>query len=176
MRPTTRAVLTPLALGMLLAACTSRGGLVDRGMILPPGAELIALEEHQMFLMAIPVESPDPQFPDVDLRPGEAVVICARFVVTEHGRVTNVETFDDMAGCEPGASARGAPFSESVRLALQQWTFFGAATCRFLVSEKECRAGEAEVVAVPIRLAYRFEFSVGTGRRGSVSVRDLGGG
>ena len=145
-------------------------------MVLPPGAEVVELERNQVFVMAIPIESPDPGFPAGHLCPDDRVTVCSRFVVTADGRVAGVEQFDDMEGCEPVDSKRGAPFAEAVQVALQQWTFFAAATCRFLASEDECTEGRADVVAVPIQLAYRFEFSMGQDRQGRVSVRKTGSG
>lgn len=154
-----------ILIGMTASGCASRKDFVDKMMILPANSSYVEVERNQRFIMAIPINNPTPEFP-LD-GPGELTdaTICSRFVVTEDGRVRDIEQIDDAPNCMMLGSKRGEVFMGQVRKALEQWTYFGAAICEFEISEDECRDGRGYLRPLSIRLAYRFNFTTKNGGR-----------
>lgn len=161
--------LTGIALLVLaLAACSHRGTRVERAMVLPANAEQHVVGPDQRFLMAVPIEDPDPVFP-AGARTEGTLHLCATFVVGSDGAVTDVVADRADAMCADPADAAMTPFVDAVSDALGRWRYFAAAICTFPGSadpdaDPRCEGDEVRVDAVPIRLRYVFGFTVTGGR------------
>lgn len=154
-----------ILIAMTASSCASRKDFVDQVMILPANSSYVEVEKNQRFIMAVPINSPTPAFP-LDGHSGlNDATICSRFVVTEDGRVRDIEQIDDAPNCMALSRMGGDVFMGQVRKALEQWTYFGAAICEFEASEDECRDGHGSLRPLSIRLAYRSNFSTKNGRR-----------
>lgn len=158
--------LAALALA-LLAGCASRqGGRVERELVLPPGVARYALETHQRFLMAVPIEDPSPAFPAAAPPDAERGAVCAEFVVDAGGAVGEV-AIEPHDGCEEATPASVAAYGPAVADALTRWRYFAAAVCTFpatVAPDDECRAAGVRIEPVAVRLRYRFVFEPATGR------------
>ncbi|MCD9004836.1 hypothetical protein LDO31_01030 [Luteimonas sp. XNQY3] len=154
---------------LLLTACSHRTAQVERAMVLPPSAQVHAVESHQRFLMAAPIHDPDPAFP-VGARLEGELRLCVGFVVDADGAVRNVAADREGVGCADPTGLATAPFVEAVTGTLRTWRYFGAAICTFPAdvdpdSDPRCEGEGVEVDAVPIRLRYAFTFSSERGGR-----------
>jgi len=154
---------------LLLTACSHRTTQIERAMVLPPSAQVHAVESHQRFLMAAPIHDPDPAFP-VGARLDGELRLCVGFVVDADGAVRNVGADREDVGCADPTAVAAAAFVEAVTGTLRTWRYFGAAICTFPVdtdpdSDPRCEGEGVEVDAVPIRLRYVFTFSSERGGR-----------
>ena len=152
-----------------LAACGHRTAQVERAMVLPPMAQMHTVESNQRFLMASPIEDPDPVFP-VGARLDGVLRLCVGFVVDADGVVGDVAADRDDPGCADPDAAAAAPFVEAVITTLRSWRYFGAAVCSFPAGvdpdrDPRCDGKGVVVEAVPIRLRYEFMFSSERGGR-----------
>ena len=149
-----------------LASCatdpTSR--TVEKGMILPDGAQQTELKPKQKFLMAAPIENRMPNSPSTSSRQPETT-ICVEFVVAEDGRVDSVRQIDAAPGCEKVGSHISGIFMPEVQSAVESWTYVGAALCNYDANEDECDKSTARLVPLAIKLAYKFKFTQLNGRR-----------
>jgi len=153
---------------LLLAACAHRDGLVGREMLLPEGALRHPVdEEHQRFIMAVPLNDPMPAIPANMHRLRRVVAVCVSFVVTADGRTVDVVVHEPDAACLESTSVEAgmhAHFRAETVAAVQNWTWFGAAICTFpddVAPDDDCNGPGVQVRAVPIRLDYRFVFTPG---------------
>lgn len=158
-------VLVTAAIGAV--GCSSTQEAVDRRMILPSGAATYQVDERQHFLMAAPVRSPLPSFPEGVSAPDGLHEVCVRFVVSEMGEVEQIEFPEATLGCGI-PNFENIPFQNAVTKALSQWSFIGAAVCTFpegVEKDERCEGDGVEVRAVPIRLMYVFSFSQTGGKK-----------
>lgn len=93
------------------------------------------------------------------------VTVCAEFVVSAEGEVSDIRQIFDEEGCEPAGSIPGRAIFPEVRSALSRWSYFAGAICTFEVDEGECEGQGAKMTPFPVRLAYRFRFLVSNGRK-----------
>ncbi|MCD9097625.1 energy transducer TonB [Luteimonas fraxinea] len=165
---------------MALAACSHRTAQVERAMVLPPMAQVHAVESNQRFLMATPIHDPDPAFP-VDARLEGELRLCVSFVVDADGEVQDIVADREDMDCADPVDAAATPFVDAVTATLRSWRYFGAAICTFPAgidpdSDPRCDGAGVAVDAVPIRLRYTFTFSAERGGRVSrkVAHHDVG--
>lgn len=163
-RRLTVAVLVVLA----IAGCRSvpPEKRVDAGLVLPARAATITVESNQRLLL--PGELGRLAMPDFPggalLRPGEQVVVCTSFTVTADGAVTDISfpEFEGEGCAEPEASA---VFRPAIEHAVASWPFVAAAICTYadapsaMRDDAECTHA-IDVAPIPVRLAWRFVFSV----------------
>lgn len=167
MSATTQGVAVAMAM-LVLSACASRHHVVDRAMILPPGAILMDVPSDQRLLMAAPIRMPDPVFPAHVGKAGIDITVCVSFVVADSGAVEAVEIVHDMPECKGSTGVDREPFEAAVREAVSGWSFLAAAICRFpdgVPPDDDCKADGASVEPVSIRLSYLFSFRQQGGRR-----------
>lgn len=170
----TRAAAIAVAIAALgVTACSHRTLQVERAMVLPPGAQTHAVESNQRFLMAAPIEDPDPVFP-AGARLDGVLQLCTTFGVTTDGAVVDIAFDREDPACADPADDRTAPFAGAVRQALQRWRYFGAAVCTFPDgrdpgADPRCDGPDVRINAVPIALRYVFAFSSERGGRVSRS-------
>lgn len=163
-----------VAAALVLAGCSHRTLQVERAMVLPPAAQMHSVAPNQRFLMAGPIEDPDPAYP-VGAPLDGALHICTTFVVTAEGEVIDIALDRaDTACADPDAHAT-APFADAVLGTLQRWRYFAAAVCTFPdgidpETNPRCDGADVRIDAVPIRLRYVFAFS--SQRGGRVSRAD----
>ena len=144
-------------------ACKHTHYGVDRAMILPDGVPQVSVREGEHFLMAVPIDQPMPDWPEGAETPPPGSV-CMNFVISaggEVGAVKPLEAPDCVATQDPTA----APFQKAVADAVSRWRFFGAALCKVDGPESACQQDNAEIVPVPIQVAYRFDFNMENGRQ-----------
>lgn len=161
---------------VLISACASADRLVDRRMILPQNAVTHELNEDEFFIMAVPIETPDPEFPERALQPepGGAARICATFVVAEDGSVEGEKVISDPVECPDSLTEEYSTFADAVLQAISGWSYFGAAICtrtRGHVADETCERPGSTLKPVSIRLMYVFEFEETQGRRSVSSLR-----
>ena len=154
---------------MALAACSHRTAQVERAMVLPPTADVHAVESNQRFLMATPIHDPDPAFPASARLEGE-LRLCVSFVVDADGVVQDIVADREDMDCADPVDAAATPFVDAVTATLRSWRYVGAAICTFPAginpdSDPRCERAGVEVGAVPIRLRYTFTFSSERGGR-----------
>lgn len=165
-----RRTATALIVALLLAtACSHRTLHVEREMVLPPAAPVHEIESNQRFVMATPIEDPDPAYPDGAHLEGD-LQLCTGFTVTAEGDVVDIAFDREDAVCADPAAVSTAAFAEATRVGLTQWRYFGAAVCTFPEghapdAEAGCDGPQVRVDAVPIRLRYVFTFSSVRGGR-----------
>jgi hypothetical protein len=147
------------------AAQLSARHAVEKGMILPEGAQQTELKANQKFLMAAPIENRMPAFPKAPVQQAETT-ICVEFIVSEDGRAGSVHQIDTAPGCEKIENSASRIFFPAVRTAVESWTYFGSALCDYEVSEGECEQGTAKLTPLAIKLAYKFSFTQSNGKRG----------
>lgn len=162
---TTAAIVATL----LATACSHRVQRVEREMVLPPFAQVHKVDTNQRFLMAAPIEDPDPVYPARAALRG-VLQLCAAFVVTAEGGIADVAIDQQGDNCADPDDPATAPFETAVRAALQRWRYFGAAVCTFPDggdpdSDPRCEGPDVRVDPVPIRLRYVFAFSSERGGR-----------
>ena len=143
---------------------------VDASMILPASAARMRLEERQIFLMPSEIESPVPAFPSGYSGKDMDATVCAEFVVSAEGEVSDIRQISDEEGCEPDTSIQGRTLFSEVRGALSRWSYFAGAICTFEIDEGECERQGAKMTPSAVRLAYRFRFFVLNGKK-SVQTR-----
>ncbi len=154
---------------LLLAACKTTTGAVDKQFVLPPGAAQYRVREDQIFLAPDTLGDPPlPAYPAPLLEQHLApVAVCVDVVVSAEGRATGLAQHTGIPGCPDADDPALAPFVQASMEAIQQWTFLAAAICTFppgMPSDDRC-AGEGVVEQpVAVRLTYRFEFSQHAGR------------
>lgn len=143
-----------------------RSDTVSKDMILPAGATRHHLDSNEVFLAPVPIADTLPDFPvpyrNVD---NIDVTICVEVAIAATGEVSSVRQLDNEPGCGTSDGGISAAFYQETERALRTWTYFGAAVCRFALTESECHDGTAEQVAVPVKLAYRLAFRAVDGRR-----------
>ena len=149
--------------------CAHRTQRVEREMIPPPSAPTHEVASHQRFLMAVPIEDPDPVFPAGARGVEGTLLLCTTFVVDSEGAVTDVVADRADAMCADPADPAMTPFVDAVSDALGRWRYFAAAICTFPRSadpdaDPRCEGDEVRVDAVPIWLRYVFGFTVTGGR------------
>lgn len=160
-RPTRVVVIAML----LSVGCAHRTQHVERAMVLPSMAAVYEVESNQRFVMAAPIESPDPDYPN-DVQLDGVLQLCTTFVVTTGGEIEGIAFDRDSPACGESGSAAVAPFEDAVRAALVRWRYFGAAVCTFPDgvdpdADPRCDGDGVRVDAVPIHLRYVFTFSSG---------------
>jgi len=154
---------------MALAACSHRTAQVERAMVLPPMAQVHTVESNQRFLMATPIQDPDPMFP-ADARLEGELRLCVSFVVDADGVVRDIVADHEDMDCADPDNAASTPFVDAVTATLRSWRYLGAAICTFPAgvdpdSDPRCEGVGIEVDAAPIRLRYTFTFSSERGGR-----------
>jgi hypothetical protein len=165
----------------LVAGCASQVAKVDHQVILQPGVVHHELDELELFVMPIELESPPPEFPAAyahgDLSP---LVVCAEVWLDTHGDITRVAPLHQEPDCPARTDARTLAFEQAVVARLRQWIWGPARICRFperLREQREhddCTGNEVDVVPVPVRLAYAFTFQRSAGRASVASSRVAG--
>ena len=135
--------------------------------MIPLGAARHEVKDDQQFIMAVPINIRNPEYPEEvdDIR--RKLDICASFVVTEEGGVDEVEIVD-LPVCPDSRSYAASAFGKAVVSAVSDWTFFGAAICSFPdVASKndDCEGEGAKLEPVAIRLTYNFIFDSSSGRK-----------
>ena len=168
-RQTSGHLLALALLVLALAACSHRGTRVERAMVLPANAEQHVVGPDQRFLMAVPIEDPDPVFPAGARGVEGTLLLCTTFVVDSEGAVTDVVADRADAMCADPADPAMTPFVDAVSDALGRWRYFAAAMCTFPggadpEADPGCAGDGVRVDAVPIRLRYVFGFTVTGGR------------
>lgn len=163
-----------VCLFMALAACSHRTAQVERAMVLPPMAQVHTVESNQRFLMATPIQDPDPSFP-ADARFDGELQLCVSFVVDADGVVQDIVADRENMDCADPDDVAATPFADAVTATLRSWRYFGAAICTFPAgidpdSDPRCDGAGVQVDAVPIRLRYTFTFSSERGGRVSRKV------
>ncbi|WP_159681268.1 hypothetical protein [Luteimonas sp. 9C] len=138
-------------------------------MVLPPMAQVHAVESNQRFLMAAPIHDPDPPFPEGARLEGE-LRLCVGFVVGADGVVEDIGADREDIECADPADTAAIPFVDAITATLRSWRYLGAAICTFPTgidpdSDPRCESDGVEVDAVPIRLRYTFNFSSERGGR-----------
>lgn len=167
-----------IALGaLLIAGCVSNTPVESRptvgmSMILPNAAERMNVREKQVFLMPSPIEADLPVYPAA-APPSPTVSICAEIVVNEDGAVESAKQIESSPHCALLTSDASKHFGGAVLDAVRTWTFAAAAICHYERKQEECDGDGAKLQVVPVKLAYRFEFSNNRGAK-SVSRTDLG--
>lgn len=161
----------------LVSACASVDRTVDRRMVLPQSAATHELKEDQFFLMAVPIQTPDPEFPQNESGPGRARLtrICVNFHVTTDGRVENAVIVSDPLECPDSAAGQTAAFASAVTETVSRWSYFGAAICTTPGGrdvDEDCESPEATLEPVSIQLMYVFVFEQTEGRRSVTSRRN----
>jgi hypothetical protein len=157
------------ATAVALAACSHRTLQVERAMVLPPAAQVHTVAPNQGFLMAVPIEDPDPAYP-VDARLDGALQVCATFVVTSEGEVIDIAIDRAATTCADPDDEATKPFADALLGTLPRWRYFAAAICTFPYdidpgTDPRCDGADVRVDAVPIRLRYVFAFSSERGGR-----------
>jgi len=136
-------------------------------MIIPLGAERYEIRDDQLFIMATPISTRNPEYPDVKDQQDISVDLCASFVVTEEGAVNQVEIVDAPV-CSDSALHTSDAFGKAVIAAVSEWSFLGAALCTFPESvskNSECEGDGVVTVPVPVRLDYVFTFELKDGEK-----------
>lgn len=152
--------------GCASSAPESTSSSIRKDMILPVGAVREELRQNQLFLAPVPINEPMPGFPDDYPIHGDADVdICIELLVSSDGAIDDLTQISTAHGCEPARSVASVLLYPEVAAAVKRWTYFGAAICTFESSEDECNTTDAELRAVPVKLAYRFKFRIVDGRR-----------
>lgn len=136
-------------------------------MILPVNAAYLEVRSDQKFIMAVPIDDRNPDFPVNADR--DSAMVCLEFLVTGEGVVHAPLQIASAAGCEPIGYPGSMPFVREATRAVEGWTFFGAAICDFNYDESECDIDATRVRPVPIKLAYKFSFSTVGGKRAVVA-------
>jgi len=153
----------------LAVGCAHRTQRVERARVLPPSAQTRAIASNQRFVMAAPIEDPDPVYP-AGVQLDGTLQLCTTFVVTADGEVADVAFDRESSACaEPGTPA-SAPFEHAIGTTLEQRRYFAAAVCTFPdgndpESDPRCDGAGVRMAPVPIRLRDVFTFSSGRGGR-----------
>jgi hypothetical protein len=162
--------LVLVVLALALSACAgSRSSNVGARMILPPLATTMKMQEQQLFLMANHL-NPEllPDYPAEKIADGpEAARVCVDLVVDEGGEVTWAVPLHGGPECPEAADPELAPFEQVVLTTVREWQFTAAAVCTFPPGIEKNDACEGEGVverAVPLRMAFVFDFSKHEGR------------
>lgn len=157
-----------VAAALVLAACSHRMLQVERAMVLQPVAQAHTGAPNQRFLMAGPIEDPDPAYP-AGVRFDGALQVCAMFVVTSEGEVIDIALDRAATTCADPDDEATKPFADAVLGTLPRWRYF-AAICTFPAgidpeSDPRCGGADVRIDPVPIRLRYVFAFSSARGGR-----------
>lgn len=153
----------------LLAGCASVPRVaVEGAMLLPQQAPRLEVHSHQRFIPPGELaELPMPEFPKAaPLSPGRNLTVCVSFTVSAEGEVQDIlaERFSGEACADPG-KATTLPFLRSVQATVIHWPYVAAALCDYPSAEQAAADDAAcsnadHVQAIPVRLAWRFVFSV----------------
>ncbi|WP_460759567.1 hypothetical protein [Lysobacter fragariae] len=135
-------------------------------MFIPPAATRIELKQDERFLMAIPVEQPMPVFPaGIDHGDFAPTTLCADIVVDATGDVGDVRPLPGDSECADPAGTSATLLVQAVIAAARKWSFVAAAICKpASPQDEDCEGADAQVRAVPVRLAYAFTFSREAGK------------
>ena len=149
---------------------------VEVAMLLPPAAkrhEQVVGSTFYMPELLPPGELPI--FPAAES--SEALVfpvsICVEIVISARGEVVSAGELQGVAACD--GAGPNAPFLKQSLRAVRRWEFIAAGHCTWPDSRVEpvdCEADGGQVEAVPVRLAFRFDFE-STGGRPEVSSYPL---
>ena len=138
-------------------------------MLLQPGTATYEMDELELFVMPLELQTPLPVFPSaIEAAEVQPVTVCAELWLSASGDVTRVAPIHDLPGCAEDDDVAAA-FEQSVLAGLARWTFIPARVCRFREDQRgkrergDCR-GDVEIVSVPVRLAYAFRFERHQGR------------
>lgn len=152
---------------VLASGCAAISTKVDREMVIPLGATRYEVKDDQQFIMAVPINIRNPEYPEEVDGINQKLHICASFVVTEEGVVEEVEIVD-MPACPDSRLYAASAFGRAVVSAVSGWTFFGAAICSFpegASKNDNCEDEGATLEPVAIRLTYNFIFDSSSGRK-----------
>lgn len=132
--------------------------MIDKRMVLPPGAVAMTLETRQGFLMAVPIHEPLPVLADNARGPDGRTEVCVEIVVDAEGQVSEARHMPGVDACDAQPEAA---YVAAALAAVREWTFFAAALCEFPEGRPvtgDCSGDGVTVRAIPIRLMYAFAF------------------
>ena len=153
----------------LVGCAGGRSAQVGARMIVPPMANTMKMQEQQVFLMAEHL-NPErlPAYPPALMDAGpEAARVCVDLVVGEGGNVTWAVPLRAVPDCPAAADAALAPFEQAVLASVHDWRFTAATVCAFppgMEKNYECQGEGVTRRAVPLRMAFVFDFSRREGR------------
>lgn len=162
---------------LLLCACASRTGSVDRRLILPESAARYPMSAHQAFAYPVPLSSDSPVFPGgYEARELPPTTICVSFVIDEEGQPIRVASLEQEGCADP---RQFGPLHDAAVSAVAAWRFEPAMFCDYPDAATRDRdwngrgcAGEvAGKRVVPVSLAYAFTFEIRNGKRKVASLR-----
>lgn len=155
---------------LALSACAgSRSTQVGASMILPPQARTMKMQEQQLFLMANHLNPEHlPDYPAQQMATGpEKVRVCVDLVVSDAGEVIWAVPLHGGPDCPVSAEPALAPFEQATLAAVREWQFTAAAVCTFppgIEKNEDCAGEGVTERAVPLRMAFTFDFSRREGR------------
>jgi hypothetical protein len=161
--------MTLVAMLALTACAGSRSTQVGASMILPPQARMMKMEQQQLFLMANhlnPEHLPDYPAPQMAAGP-ERARVCVDLVVSEAGEVVWAVPLHGGPDCPATAEPALVPFEQAALAAVREWRFTAAAVCTFppgIEKNDDCEGEGVTERAVPLRMAFTFDFSRHEGR------------
>lgn len=161
---------TVVFVALALAACAdSRSTRVGASMILPPLATTMKMQEQQLFLMANHLNPEHlPDYPAERMQDGpEQARVCVDLVVDDGGAVTWAVPLHGGPECPAAPDPVLAPFEQAVLAAVREWQFTAAAVCTFppgIEKNDDCEGEGVVERAVPLRMAFVFDFSRREGR------------
>lgn len=164
-----------IAVVACVSACAGAPKRVDREMVIPFGAARHEVSDEQLFIMAVPIHAPDPEFPAGMRAPGGRLPVCVSFVVTGEGVVEAVELVD-LPACSDTRAHAGDAFGQAVVSTVSGWSYFGAAVCDFTggaIRNDDCEGEGVQITPVAIRLTYVFTFDSTAGKGRVSSERRL---
>lgn len=157
-------IVVALLLALAASGCAgTRSTRVGAEMILPPLAPQMKLQQREQFFMARHL-NPEllPDYPAALLADGPAqAVVCVEIVVDEGGEVAWQAPLHAAPRCPPGPVAALAPFEQAALDAVARWQFIAAAVCTYpegVERNDDCRGEGVVEKAVPLRMAFVFEF------------------
>jgi hypothetical protein len=161
--------LTLLAALALCACAGSRSTQVGASMILPPQARTMKMEQTQLFVMANHLNPEHlPDYPAAQLAAGpEKARVCVDLVVSEAGEVIWAVPLHGGPDCPAAAEPALAAFEQAVLATVREWQFTAAAVCTFppgIEKNEDCEGEGVTERAVPLRMAFTFDFSRREGR------------
>ncbi|HEY0333313.1 MAG TPA: hypothetical protein VGC74_06315 [Stenotrophomonas sp.] len=145
-----------------LAGCKTHSA-VGMQMVLPPGAQILDVQEDAFFLMASPVSQPMPVFP-AGVSGDSDVGVCVEMVVDESGAIRTARPVYELPECPLDSAKIDGRYVASAVAAVKQWQFLAAATCSFppgATKTEDCSGSDVVVSPIAIKLSYAFSFQRG---------------
>ncbi len=142
------------------------------------GASQYQMQENEIFLVAdkLPGQG-EPAYPPRYLgQKIEARLVCVNVVISGDGAILDAQVNRTDIPCNRDVGHDDVvEFENAAMQAIKRWIFLGSQICRFpagIEPNNDCVGASVEIIPVPVRLTYVFEFSQKDGRT-SVSQKKM---